>query len=87
MQNYKLPFVPHKLPLEKINWEIIIPHIGPANRAIAKLDAFLQSIPNANILLSPLATREAVLSSRIEGTQATLEEVLVFEANPKKENK
>ena len=85
MQNYKLPFVPHKLPLEKINWEIIIPHIGPANRAIAKLDAFLQSIPNANILLSPLATREAVLSSRIEGTQATLEEVLVFEANPKKE--
>ena len=31
-------------------------------------------------LLAPLATREAVLSSRIEGTQATMDEVLQFEA-------
>jgi Fic family protein len=36
------------------------------------------------VLLSPLTTNEAVLSSKIEGTQATLEEVLEFEANPKK---
>ena len=79
----KQPFIPDKLPLERLNWDIFISHIGPANRAVAKLDAFLQSIPNGKILLSPLTTKEAVLSSKIEGTQATLEEVLKFDANPK----
>ena len=34
------------------------------------------------MLLSPLTTQEAVLSSPIEGTQATMGEVLGFEANP-----
>ena len=37
--------------------------------------------------MSPLTTNEAVLSSRIEGTQATLKEVLEFEANSQKETK
>ena len=37
-------------------------------------------MPNPELLLSPLATREAVLSSRMEGTQATLSEVLKSEA-------
>jgi Fic family protein len=40
----------------------------------------LHGIPNAQILLSPLTSQEAVLSSKIEGTQATLGEVLEFEA-------
>jgi Fic family protein len=40
----------------------------------------LHGIPNAQVLLSPLTSQEAVLSSRIEGTQATLGEVLEFEA-------
>jgi len=77
------PFKPDNLPLEKLNGDIFIAHIGTANRAVAKFDAFLQSIPNGRVLLSPLSTKEAVLSSKIEGTQATLEEVLQFDANPK----
>ena len=77
-------FKPHKLPLEKLDWIKFVQYIGGANRAVAKFDGLLQSIPNARVLLSPLATKEAVLSSKIEGTQATLEEVLEFEANPKK---
>jgi Fic family protein len=40
----------------------------------------LEAIPNASVLLAPLTTREAVLSSRIEGTQATMGEVLEYEA-------
>lgn len=40
----------------------------------------LNAVPNASVLLSPLTTQEAVLSSRIEGTQATMGEVLEFEA-------
>lgn len=77
-------FKPDKLPLENLDWTKFIQYLGGANRAIAKFDGFLQSIPNARILLSPLTTKEAVFSSKIEGTQATFEEVLEFEANPKK---
>lgn len=78
------PFEPHKLPLEKLDWVSFIKNIGEANRAVAKFDGILQNIPNARVLLSPLSTKEAVLSSKIEGTHATLEEVLEFEADPKK---
>jgi len=57
-----------------------VPLIGPANAAVARYDGILSAIPNAHVLLSPLTTQEAVLSSRIEGTQATMGEVLEYEA-------
>ncbi|MDF1552467.1 MAG: Fic/DOC family N-terminal domain-containing protein [Deferrisomatales bacterium] len=58
----------------------MIPLIGPAAAAVARYDGMLAAIPNPSVLLSPLTTQEAVLSSRIEGTQATMGEVLEFEA-------
>jgi Fic family protein len=58
----------------------LLPLIGPANAAIARYEGVLHGVPNPNVLLSPLIGQEAVLSSRIEGTQATLGEVLEFEA-------
>lgn len=67
-------------PPRTIEWEPLIPLLGPANAAIARYEGVLAGIPNPNILLAPLTTQEAVLSSRIEGTQATLGEVLEFEA-------
>ncbi len=76
-----VPFTPHKLPLKKIAWESFIDLMGQANRSIAHYDGLLQSVPNPDVLLSPLGTQEAVLSSKIEGTQATLEEVMEFEAD------
>lgn len=78
------PFIPHRLPLDNLNWIEFIQFLGAANREIAKFDGKLSSIPNSRILLSPLTTKEAVLSSKIEGTRATLEDVLKFEANPRK---
>ncbi len=69
-----------KFPPEIIDWGSLIPLIGPAAAAVARYDGTLSAIPNAAILLSPLTTQEAVLSSRIEGTQATIGEVLEFEA-------
>lgn len=57
-----------------------MPLVGPANAALARFDGTLAGIPNANLLLSPLTTQEAVLSSRIEGTHATMGEVFEFEA-------
>ncbi len=77
------PFSPDHLPNDSLDWKVFRSQLGPANRSIARFDGLLQSIPNPTVLLSPLTTQEAVLSSRIEGTQATLEEVLKFEADPK----
>ena len=69
-----------KFPPVEIGWNRLIPLIGPANAALARYDGILAAIPNASILLSPLTTQEAVLSSKIEGTQATMGEVLEYEA-------
>ena len=74
------PTVPRTLPLARIDWENLIPQIGAANRALAHYDGILYGLPSPQVLLSPLTTQEAVLSSRIEGTQVTLGEVLKFEA-------
>jgi Fic family protein len=79
------PYAPEPLPPAGIDWEAHIPQIASANRALARYDGILQAIPNPELLLSPLLTQEAVLSSRIEGTQASLEDVLRFEANPREQ--
>lgn len=69
-----------KFPPTQIDWHRLIPLLGPSAAAVARYDGTLAAIPNAAVLLSPLTTQEAVLSSRIEGTQATMGEVLEFEA-------
>ncbi|NOZ40100.1 MAG: Fic family protein [Planctomycetes bacterium] len=74
------PFVPHDLPITSLDYSQLIGLVGQANAAIARYDGMLQSVVNPTILLSPLTTNEAVLSSKIEGTQATLDEVLEHEA-------
>ena len=77
------PYIPDKLPFN-IDWINLIDDISKANRALAKYDGYLQIIPNKELLLVPLTIKEAVLSSKIEGTQATFEDVLSYEANPSK---
>lgn len=67
-------------PPRAIDWERVLPFVGPATAAVARYEGMLEAIPNANVLLAPLTTQEAVLSSKIEGTQATMGEVLEFEA-------
>jgi len=74
---------PEKLPISDLNWEEFLPEIGRANRALARYDGTVEAMINPRLLLSPLTTQEAVLSSRIEGTQATLEEVMELEAEGK----
>jgi Fic family protein len=84
------PYVPDKLPLEGLDIDRLIRKVGPANASIARYDGLLQSVVNPSVMLSPLTQREAVLSSKIEGTQATVDEVLEFEAgiefDPEKTN-
>src|SRR5438552_17601948 len=73
-------------PPANIDWDALIPLLGPAAAAVARYDGTLSAIPNAAVLLSPLTTQEAVLSSRIEGTQATMGEVLEYEAGGDKKD-
>ncbi len=75
--HYKTGLFP---PEERLDWPVLVPLIGPAVAAVARYDGVLSAVPNPSVLLAPLTTQEAVLSSRIEGTQATMGEVLEFEA-------
>lgn len=76
------PYVPEKLPIGSINWDNLFERANLATAMLSKYDGMLIGINNPEILLSPMTTQEAVLSSKIEGTQATLEDVLRFEADP-----
>ena len=72
-----------KFPPTALDWERLVPLIGPANAAVARYDGILAAIPNTEVLLSPLTMQEATISSRIEGTQASMGEVLEYEAEGK----
>lgn len=74
------PYTPQRLPLEGLSYERLIKLVGEANAQLSEYNGLLQGIINPSILLSPLTNQEAVLSSKIEGTQATMEEVLEHEA-------
>ncbi len=79
------PYQPDNLPPQELDYRRLLPLVGQANAALARYDGLLQGIPNPAIMLSPLTTQEAVLSSRIEGTRATVDEVLEQEAGLLKE--
>ncbi|MEE2733647.1 MAG: Fic/DOC family N-terminal domain-containing protein [Pseudomonadota bacterium] len=74
------PYEPDSLPLDGIDYKKLITQVGEANARLAEYSGLLQGIVNPAVMLSPLMQRESVLSSKIEGTQATVEEVLEHEA-------
>lgn len=69
-----------QFPPDNIEWDRLVPVIGRASAELARYDGLVQAIPHARVLLSPLTTQEAVLSSKIEGTNVTMGEVLEIEA-------
>jgi len=75
-----------EFPPKHIDWMELIPLIGPATASLARYDGLLSAIPNKHVLLSPLTTQEAVLSSKIEGTHVTIGEVLEIEAGSEAED-
>lgn len=73
-------FVPAPLP-PPIHWSTnLIRSLSDADRTIGWLAGEGGRLPNPRLLIRPFVRREAVLSSRIEGTQATLGELLAAEA-------
>lgn len=79
------PYEPDMLPLDGLDYRRLLSLVGDANAELARYDGLLQGIVNPSIMLSPLTNEEAVLSSKIEGTQATVDEVLEQEAGILKE--
>jgi Fic family protein len=55
--------------------------LSNADRDLARLDAIASLLPNPDFFVAMYVRHEAVLSSQIEGTQSTLEDVLAFEAD------
>lgn len=69
-----------KFPPRDLDWHRLAMPIEKATMALSRYDSFLGLIPDDSIMLSPMLVQEAVTSSRIEGTHATMSDVLVFEA-------
>jgi Fic family protein len=55
--------------------------LSEADRNIGRLDALASMLPNPDLFVAMYVRHEAVLSSQIEGTQSTLEDVLAYEAD------
>lgn len=73
-------FVPDPLPPALAWTPDLVRSLSDADRAIGRLAGEGGRLPNPHLLIRPFVRREAVLSSRIEGTQATLGELLAAEA-------
>ncbi len=61
--------------------------LSDADRALGRLDGVASVLPNPNLFVAMYVRHEAVLSSQIEGTQSTLEDVLAFEAHVRDDNR
>lgn len=77
------PFAPFTLPIKDIDFARLIKNIAEANKKLSLYNGILQVMINPHILLAPLTAKEAVLSSKIEGTQVSFTELLQFEADEK----
>jgi Fic family protein len=75
-----LAFVPSPLPREIQLSPLTVRTLDSASNALGMLAGVGALLPNPHLLISPYARREAVLSSRIEGTQSTIAEVYAAEA-------
>ena len=74
-------FSPHPLPREIDLTPSLVYVLDEASRAVATLSGVGETIPNPRLLTAPFMRREAVLSSRIEGTQASLSDLFEYEAS------
>lgn len=74
-------FIPNPLPPQPldIDWEMQ-QLLSNADRALGRLDGITEIIPNPDLFVTMYIRQEAVLSSQIEGTQASLVDVLEYES-------
>lgn len=81
-------FIPQPLPPSDPPLDLTLDRsrlLSEAALALGRLDAATQLIPDPDLFVGMYVKREAVLSSQIEGTQASLTDVLVFEVEGESE--
>lgn len=76
-----------KFPPAKLELDRLITPLSDAQDAVSRYDQMLLSLPNNELLLAPLRYNEAVISSRMEGTIATVNEIMIYEADADSNNK
>jgi len=69
-----------QFPPKILDYARLLNPVSRAASALARYDQMLKGLHNSDILLAPLRSQEAVISSRIEGTVSTLDEVLQLDA-------
>lgn len=75
-----------QFPPQNLDYRKIMEPLLKATDSLARYDQMLKNIHNSEILLGPLRNQEAVISSRMEGTISTMDEILKFEADSDDEN-
>jgi Fic family protein len=70
-----------QFPPKQLNYGNFVDGLINATDAIARYDQMLKNMHNSEILLAPLRNQEAVISSRMEGTVSTMDEILKYEAD------
>jgi cell filamentation protein, protein adenylyltransferase len=75
-------FIPAPLPPELAYDSSLVLALSRADAALSELSGLGRQLPNPHLLIAPYVRREAVLSSRIEGTRASLSDLLLDEAEP-----
>lgn len=70
-----------RFPPSKLDFGQIVNPLIKATDALARYDQMIKNMHNSEILLAPLRNQEAVISSRMEGTISTMDEILKFEAD------
>ncbi|MBI4497110.1 MAG: Fic family protein [Chloroflexi bacterium] len=73
-------FVPDPLPPALAFDPELVRTLSDADRALGELAGLGRTLPNPHLLIRPFIHREAVLSSRIEGTQANIADLYAYEA-------
>ena len=76
-----VPYHYGAFPPKELNYSGIAAPLADAAASIARYEQMLKGIHNARLFLTPLERREALSSSRMEGTISTLDELLAYEAN------
>jgi Fic family protein len=74
-------YVPKPVPRQLTLNEDLIYKLDEASRSVATLAGVGETIPNPHLLIRPFMRLEAVLSSKIEGTQASLSDLFIFEVS------
>lgn len=70
-----------RFPPSAIDYARLIGPLGAARDSLARYDTKLERLHNKELMLAPLRNAEAVVSSRMEGTIATLDEILRIQAD------